>query len=376
MDGQALKDSFARVASHGDEVPLFFYSHLFVTCPETRDMFPVSMANQRDKLVAALGRVVSDVDNVDALVPFLQQLGRDHRKFGVEDHHYPAVGTSLLATLRHFLGSEWTPELERDWTEAYGIVSQVMAEAAAEAAKESPAWWNATVIEHERRNLDVAVLHLETDEPLPYTPGQSLAVETAWRPRLWRYYSPANAPRGDGRIELHVRRVDGGQVSSALLQSVARGDQVRLGAPMGDRLTLDPQMGRDLLLIAGGTGLAPLRAIIEQVSREPVPRHVDLFLGARKGSDFYDLSLLERLQQSYPWLAVTPVASDDPRFSGERGLVGDIALNKGPWAGREIYVCGSPEMVAGTRVSLLHAGVTQDCIHHEDFGGNEGGTSS
>ena len=62
-------------------------------------MFPPSMAAQRDRLVAALGAVVANVDNLDAAVPFLQGLGRDHRKFAVEPGHYPAVGASLLALL-------------------------------------------------------------------------------------------------------------------------------------------------------------------------------------------------------------------------------------------------------------------------------------
>ena len=81
-------------------------------------MFPLGMANQRDKLLAALGQVVSHVDDLDAVVPVLQQLGRDHRRFGVVRDHYPAVGQALLATLEHF-SSEWTPELARDWAAAY-----------------------------------------------------------------------------------------------------------------------------------------------------------------------------------------------------------------------------------------------------------------
>src|SRR4029453_14383129 len=111
MDPTRLQDSFAQVAAAGDEVPLYFYSHLFLTHPETRAMFPVSMAAQRDRLVGALLRVVGNVHQGEAVVPFLQQLGRDHRKFGVDDEHYGWVGTSLLATLRHFLGEDWTPEL-------------------------------------------------------------------------------------------------------------------------------------------------------------------------------------------------------------------------------------------------------------------------
>ena len=112
------------MAAHGDQVPLFFYSTLFLTNPSVRDMFPVSMANQRDKLVDALGQVISRVDDLDAVLPTLQQLGRDHRRFGVVSDHYPVVGQALLATLEHFSGPDWTAELARDWATAYGIVAR------------------------------------------------------------------------------------------------------------------------------------------------------------------------------------------------------------------------------------------------------------
>src|SRR5689334_11967160 len=125
-----MRKNFEQVAANGDEVPLFFYSHLFLSHPETRAMFPVSMMHQRDRLFAALGHIVAKVDDADALVPYLQQLGRDHRKFGTQSAHYPAVGASLLVTLRHFAGEDWTPELEADWGAAYQIVADVMSGAA------------------------------------------------------------------------------------------------------------------------------------------------------------------------------------------------------------------------------------------------------
>jgi hypothetical protein len=75
MDVQRMRKSFDKVASFGDEVPLFFYSHLFLSHPETRAMFPVSMMQQRDRLFRALGHIVARVDDLDVLVPFLQQLG-------------------------------------------------------------------------------------------------------------------------------------------------------------------------------------------------------------------------------------------------------------------------------------------------------------
>ena len=82
MDIPAMRANFDKAAATGDEAPLYFYSHLFLSHPETRQLFPVSMAHQRDRLFAALGDVVARVDDLDALVPILQQLGRDHRKFG------------------------------------------------------------------------------------------------------------------------------------------------------------------------------------------------------------------------------------------------------------------------------------------------------
>src|SRR5262245_61176580 len=122
IDAAGLKQSWDLISRYGDQVPLFFYSTLFLGHPYTRAMFPVSMAAQRDRLAGALGRIVSQVDDLDAIRPMLQRLGRDHRKFGVVRDHYPAVGDALLATLEHFCGSQWTEELAQDWRCAYPMV--------------------------------------------------------------------------------------------------------------------------------------------------------------------------------------------------------------------------------------------------------------
>ena len=82
MDTARLRENFAYVAMHGDEVALFFYSDLFLRHPELREMFPVSMAAQRDRLVRAIGKIVSDAGHLDQLTPYLRELGRYHRKFG------------------------------------------------------------------------------------------------------------------------------------------------------------------------------------------------------------------------------------------------------------------------------------------------------
>ncbi|MFF8597247.1 globin domain-containing protein [Streptomyces sp. NPDC015220] len=364
-DSQALRDSFALVGKSGDEVPRYFYSYLFLIAPEVRPMFPVSMGAQRDRLVAALGRIVADADDPDRLIPYLRQLGRDHRRFQVVAQHYEAVGQALLATLAYFLGEAWTPELQRGWTDAYTLVARTMIEAAEADGAANPAWWNAEVVRHEQRGFDVAVLTLRLDQPMAYLAGQSVMVEAPMLPSSWRAFTPANAARADGIVELHVRAVDGGLVSPALVYGLRQGEVLRLGAPVGGRLTLHPSGGRDLVMIAGGTGLAPLRALIEEMARQGSRRQVDLFVGARDTYGLYDMPALRQLAHAHPWLRITPLVGADAGTLDNRSLAGPV-LRTAAWHGRSFYVCGSPATVSATVRDLANAGIPHNLLHFED----------
>lgn len=373
IDARRLEQNWRAVAAHGDQVPLFFYSTLFLRDPDIRDMFPVSMAAQRDRLVAALGQLVSCVDDLEAAAPLLQQLGRDHRRFGVVRDHYPAVGDALLATLEHFSGSAWTDDLARDWATAYRAAAQMMIDAADDAS-DLPPWWSLAVGRVERRTVDVTVLTVTPHAPLPYRAGQSVAVEVPTRPRLWRYYTPATIPHPDGSFEMHVRLVPGGQVSTALAQGIQPGDVLRAGAPVGDRLTLTAGERRDLVLLAGGTGLAPMKALVEQLRAEGERRCTHLFWGARRRRDLYDLPAMHRLAEGCDWLRLVPCVSHEAAAGGrvETGTVLDVALRHGPWPDHEVYVCGSPAMVRATVDGVHHAGTPPRLVRFEDLGGEEG----
>jgi NAD(P)H-flavin reductase/hemoglobin-like flavoprotein len=379
MDVAALQDSWETVAKSGDEVPLYFYSHLFLSHPELRELFPIGMSGQRDRLVTALGQIVSNVHQIDQVVGFIQQLGRDHRRFSVVASHYDAVGASLLATLRQFLGASWTDSLAADWAAAYGLVAKTMVEAAEQDEEKAPAWWMADVMSVERRTTDVGIVQLKPHEQFPYEPGQSMAVEVPQRPRLWRYFSPANAPRPDGSLELHVQIVDGGQVSPAVVRSLRSGDTVKLGRAVGRMFTLPASDQRDLLLVAGGTGLSPFRALLEQFDIRyqqtgSAPR-VHLFHGARMPWNLYARDEMSRLTASRPWFDYTEVVSDDPTFPGDRGQVGSTAAARGFWQGRLTMVCGSPRMVQNTLSELTSAGASTTDIRSEELGNLTGSTN-
>lgn len=367
VDPAALKANFAAVAIHGDDVAMYFYNYLFLTHPEVRPMFPLAMTEQRDRLLSALVRIVTQVDRLAELEPYLAGLGREHRKFGTLAGHYPAVGDALLATLAHFTGPRWTDALAANWSAAYGLVARAMAGAAAEADAAEPAWYDGEIVQVDRRTFDLAVLRVQTEAVVPYRAGQSLAVQaTKLRPRIWRPYTPATMPGGDG-FDLHVRAIDGGSLSTALVRAARPGDPVRLGSPYG-RMFLDPDAYRPLLMIAGGTGLAPMKAMIEQLAAEG-GRPTHLFHGVRTGRELYENDWLGRMAaEHHQWLTVVTATSDDEHWGGPRGRIGELAAAQAEWAGHDVYVCGSPEMVEGTVKALVFRGVSEDRIVFEEFG--------
>ncbi|GAA2083345.1 globin family protein [Kitasatospora saccharophila] len=132
IDPTLIKTSFAAVEPHGSEVTAYFYAHLFEHHPDVRKLFAEHMNEQQDRLWAAIGTLVNRLDDTDTVVNVLQGLGRRHVGYGALPEHFPAVGASLLASLAHFAGDAWTPEIEASWTALYGVITDVMSAAMAE----------------------------------------------------------------------------------------------------------------------------------------------------------------------------------------------------------------------------------------------------
>jgi NAD(P)H-flavin reductase len=172
-------------------------------------------------------------------------------------------------------------------------------------------------------------------------------------------------------MTFHVQLVAGGQVSGAILRDVKAGDRVRLGPPIGQLLTLpEHEQWPDLLLIAGGTGIAPMLAVIDQVAERhrtygTGPR-VALYHGVRHQWGFYAKRELERYAGA-PWLETRFAVSDDPSYHGARGLIGDIAAADGPWVERLALICGSPRMVEHTKSTLIRSGMDADRVRAEKY---------
>jgi NAD(P)H-flavin reductase/hemoglobin-like flavoprotein len=361
-----LKESWTLVEEHQDKLASYFYAQVFLSNPQLRELFPIHMDLQRTRLLAAIVTAVQTVDDPERFDEYLHSLGRDHRKFHVRPEHYGAVGEALLDALRTFGGADWSVEFDQAWRDGFEIIAHKMMTGAA-ADSTNPPYWHAEVLYHERRSPDLAVITCRPLQSLEFRAGQYVSVECKYQPRLWRQYSMANAPRKDGSLDFHVRALAGGWVSSSLVRRVRPGDMLRIGAPMGS-MTLDRRSTRDIVCVAGGTGLAPIKALIEELTRANRTRWVHLFFGGRDRDDLYDLACLDRLATRYPWLSVVTACSDDPEYSGERGKISDVLRRYGPWPDHDFFVSGPPSMVRSTLGAIAEMQVPAIRVKYDAFG--------
>jgi NAD(P)H-flavin reductase len=120
-----------------------------------------------------------------------------------------------------------------------------------------------------------------------------------------------------------------------------------------------------MLCVAGGTGLAPLKAIIEHAISSGRRANIHLLFGARHAAELYDIHDLVRMQSAFPWLRVLPVVSDEPAYDGLRGDLPDVVERFHSWTEHEVFVCGPIAMVNDTVRRLRHAGVPLSRIHRD-----------
>lgn len=360
-----LKESWTLVEEQQERMAGYFYARIFLKQPGLRDLFPVTMDVQRARLLGAIVNAVQTLENPDRFDEYLRSLGRDHRKFHVQPEQYEVVGAALIESLRAFAQDQWTIEYEQAWRDAYDVIARKML-AGAEADC-NPAWWHAEVIAHERRSRDIAVMTVKPLQQLNYRAGQYVSIESpAHHPRVWRTYSVANAPRPDGTMDFHVRALGAGWLSGALVRRTKVGEMIRLASPMGTML-LDRRSTNDIVFIAGGTGFAPIRALIEELTTFNRTRWVHVFFGAKDRDDLYDLDYLRTLAESYPWLAIVPVCSHDPGWGGEEGTVAQAVARFGPWQEHDFFLSGSPPMIRSTLRVLTQVQVPQTRIRFDAF---------
>jgi NAD(P)H-flavin reductase/hemoglobin-like flavoprotein len=363
----------------GEQVTQCFYETWFDRDPSVRDLFPPDGTHHWPSFTLAMRWLFTELAAQRSAEPtaFLSQLGRDHRKYGVTQSQYETFCQAMFLTLRDALGDRFTPAVDDAASQALTLIADTMFGAG--AADPQPAWSDGTVIECGRMSRDIMVVRLQLDEPLSYHAGQYVSVQVPQSPRYWRYLSPSIPPDPQGRMEFHIRAVPGGKVSPTVVTGTEVGDRWRLSRPHGG-MHIDRDNG-DILMVAGSTGLAPLRALLMELMHFTENPRVHLFFGGRYPCELYDLPTLWEIANASPWLSVTPVAEhprnppwaapypdpEPPRGLHVRqiGRLPEVVARYGSWGDRQILISGRPEMVAATRETLIAKGAPPERIQHD-----------
>jgi CDP-4-dehydro-6-deoxyglucose reductase, E3 len=210
-------------------------------------------------------------------------------------------------------------------------------------------------------------LRLPAVETLRFHPGQYLDILLDRGKR--RSFSIASPPHDSDLLELHVRRVPGGSFTDGLFSTLRVGSLLRIEGPMGQFVYQDAPA--PLLMIAGGTGFAPLKSMLRHLLERGVDRHIHLYWGARQAPDVYEEERVMEWAQRYPQLRFTAVLSEATRADAPHhrlGWVHEAVLAEHPsLAHVDIYAAGPPALIEAIRTRFPQQGARQERLFFDSF---------
>ena len=218
----------------------------------------------------------------------------------------------------------------------------------------------------EQLSTDVlrVTLRLPPSQQLDYLPGQY--IDVIGQNGLRRSYSVANAPTNDKSIELHIRQVREGAMSGYWFEEAKVNDLLRINGPLGTFFLRDVS-GRDVIFLATGTGIAPVKAMLEGMAglaEASLPRSISIYWGGRVPQDLYwDPETLGLAVHYVPVLSRA-----DSSWKGARGHVQQAVLQSGLKFGNAVvYACGSLAMIDSARAELVAAGLNERRFYSDAF---------
>ncbi len=224
-------------------------------------------------------------------------------------------------------------------------------------------------------NYDTRFVRLELVEPpeIEFVPGQYIQLETPAYGKtpepVYRAYSVASPRSQKGAVELIIRLAPGGICTTYVFELMEEGDEATINGPYGDFYLRESD--REMVFIAGGSGIAPIRSILFQMAREQIARKATLFYGANEMRDFYLQDELRGFEQSIPDFTYVPSLArpqPDDRWEGETGLVTEAMYRHVQDASdKEFYLCGSPAMIDAALEMLQPKGLVEEHVFYDKF---------
>jgi NAD(P)H-flavin reductase len=301
--------------------------------------------DQPGVVVRALGRLAPAVDSL----------------IGPRGRQFDLFGQSLLEAARDALGERWSDEDEAAWRDGWRFAVGWLRQGAHLHQGETP-FWTGTVLAHDRRRDDVAVLTVSTDLPYPFRAGQRAIVECHAVPGAWRPCWIGDPPAGDNHIELHVQAAPGDEATGALVRDAQVGDPVRLHRAEGD-FAIERGAGGAVLIVAEDVHVTPVKALLSELAAQRDERVVHLFWGVSTREDLYDLGSLREHAARCVHATVHPVVARGPAHPYLSGSLPQVVVDFGEWTSHDVYLSGSPLAVGVMRNMLAQRGVSPHRIH-------------
>ena len=233
-----------------------------------------------------------------------------------------------------------------------------------------PRIWGATVLALDKLSPDVmrVKLALEGGERITYYAGQYINI--LHEDGAKRSFSFATAPGAAEDIELHIRLIAGGRYTGHVFEKMRQGDSVRFEGPLGS-FFLREDSDKPIIFVAGSTGFAPVKSMLEYAFAQGLKRRMLLYWGVRRLQDLYLGELPRQWAREHATFTFVPVLSDpapQDQWTGRTGFVHEAILADFPnLAGYQVYACGSAAMVEAAHPAFRAHGLAQDDCFSDAF---------
>ena len=390
---EIIKSTVPVLEVHGEQITTVFYKTMFENHPELLNIFNHANQKQGRQQRALAGTVYAAakyIDNLEAILPVVNQIAHKHRSLGILPEHYPIVGKHLLIAIKEVLGDAATDEIINAWADAYGVIADAFISVEAEmydaAANQRGGWKDfrpfivSKKVEESEVITSFYLKPVDGKEIASFKPGQYISVKLEIEGEDFthiRQYSLSDAP-GKDYYRISVKKEAGmetpdGKVSNYLHSGVEEGEVLQISAPAGD-FFLDTEKDTPVVLISGGVGLTPMVSMLNTVADLQPEKEVTFIHAAQNGKVH---ALKDEVAATAAKAKVNSVVfydqpTEEDRQNNSYDVEGYVTKE---WLKENVnleqsdfYFCGPVPFMKAINAALKDLGVTEDRIHFEFFG--------
>lgn len=390
---EIIKSTVPVLEEHGEKITTRFYELMFGNHPELLNIF--NHANQKQgrqqkALSSTVYAAAKYIDNLEAILPVVKQIGHKHRSLGINPEHYPIVGKHLLLAIEDVLGDAATKEIIDAWAEAYNVIADAFISIEAEMydeVKNQKGGWDGfrgfTVDQKVKESDVITSFYLVAEDGkdiADFTPGQYISIKMnieGEKNTHIRQYSLSDAP-GKGHYRISVKKEvskenPDGMVSNYLHEVVNVGDILMISAPAGD-FVLDMEKDSPVVLLSGGVGLTPMVSMLITLVEKQPERDVTFIHAAVNGKvhalrdEVAEVSEKENVKTFVFYDSPTEEDRQKEHFDIEGYLTKDWLNENIDVKLADFYFCGPVPFMKMVFQSLKALGVSEERIHFEFFG--------